>query len=763
MLSQNRVELGSVGCFHSLHPQDIHFFLRQVLGDAGLLFGLFMLAVNIWLNDFKARRGRHECALSGLQCTGESAVKIFIQSSILMMLPVLALMGCSKEQPRDTPQAALHPEEFLLQDIAWIDPYSYMLDLKHPDAVQYIAHEQQYFAEQTESWGLKLKRMMSELNAQLPAERKTKPIVAGGFEYHSEIKQGDQHAVIYRRQTTFTGEQQVVIDLNKLSNGADYYALGGFSISPDERIVAFTEDRVGDGNHTLRLRDLDSGLVTTVAGGLKPDLAWHGDTVLAVDKEMNSVVAHLPEGQKFVIYREPDPAFTLSLRTARDRETVMITSESHRATEIRVLSPDGELQLIAPRLAGHRYRLMIGIDHMTVLSNYGRAEYAIALVQSGELDPGDWQFYELDLPGSVVDFEHFNQHLLVQVRNRLKDNLVLIEPVTGHQQSIFSAGAGESLRLMRPADGAQSGFQFRKRSLIQPERRYRVDVSEKAAYEIDSDSAVGNYIGDQYRVEEHWLSVRDGAEVPVTLVYKAGAPLASRPLYLTAYGAYGISLPMTFDPTRLPLLNRGVVLGIVHVRGGGDLGNAWHFSGRHLNKKNTFNDLVDVTNKLVASGIGHPEMLAARGASAGGTIMGVVANEAPALFKVLVADVPFVDVITTLLDSTLPLTESDILEWGDPEVPADASYLFEYSPYHQVREQAYPHLLVQASRNDGRVGMHEALKWMARLRERTTGGALQLIDIEDHSGHLGASDQYLRRRKQALEYTFVLQGLGLKD
>jgi oligopeptidase B len=734
-----------------------------VLSNAGFLFGLFILAGNIRLSDFKAQRGRHEFAPSVLQCAGESAVKTFIKKSILMIVAVLALWGCSKEQPRNTPQAASHPKEFLLQDIAWIDPYSYMLDLEHPDAVQYIAREQQYLAKQTESWGLNLKRMMSELNAQLPAERKTTPIVAGGFEYYSEIKKGDHHPVFYRRLRTLAGEQQIVIDLNKLSNGADYYALGGFSISPDEQTVAFTEDRVGDGSHTLRLRDLDSGLVTTVAGGLKPDLAWYGDTVLVVDKETNSVVAHLPEGQKSVLYREPDPAFTLSLRTARDRETVMITSESHRATEIRVLSPDGELQLIAPRLAGHRYRLMIGADHMTVLSNYERAGYAIALIQNGEVDPSDWQFYELDLPGSVVDFERFNQHLLVQVRNRLRDELVLIEPVTGYQKSIFSAGAGESLRLMRPADGAQSGFQFKQRSLIQSERLYRVDVSEKAAHEIDSDSALENDIGDQYRVEEHWLSVRDGAEVPVTLVYKAGAPLASRPLYLTAYGAYGISLPMTFDPTRLPLLNRGVVLGIVHVRGGGDLGDAWHFSGRHLNKKNTFNDFVDVTNKLVASGIGHPEMLAARGASAGGTIMGVVANEAPALFKVLVADVPFVDVITTLLDSTLPLTESDILEWGDPDVQADASYLFEYSPYHRVRKQAYPHLLVQASRNDGRVGMHEALKWMARLRERTTGGALQLIDIEDHSGHLGASDQYLRRRKQALEYTFVLQGLGLKD
>ncbi|MBT3831057.1 MAG: S9 family peptidase [Gammaproteobacteria bacterium] len=690
-------------------------------------------------------------------------MKIPNKTSILVIVPVLVLWGCSEEPPRNTPRAESHPEEFLLQDISWIDPYAYMVDLEHPDAVQYIAHEQQYLAEQTEPWRPKLKGMMSELNAQLSIERKTTPVVTGNFEYHSEIRKGHQYPVYYRRPKVLPGDQQVVIDLNELSNGADYYALGGFSISPDEQTVAFTEDRTGDGNHTLRLRDLDSGVVTTIADGLEPNLAWNGDVVLAVEKETNSVVEHMPDGQKAILYRETDPAFSLSVRTARDRKTVVITSESHRATEIRVLSPGGELQLIAPRQEGHRYRLMIGADHMTVLSNYKRPEYAIALIQEGEVNPSDWQFFELNLPGSVVDFERFDKHLLVQVRNRLRDELVLIEPVTGYQQSILATGAGESFRLMQPDHGAAPGFQFRKRSLIQPERRYRMSVSEKVVREIDSDSAPGNYLRDQYRVEEHWLSARDGTEVPVTLVYKEGAALASRPLYLTAYGAYGVSLPIAFDPTRLPLLNRGFVLGIVHVRGGGDLGEAWHFSGRHLNKKNTFNDLVDVANRLVESGIGHPEMLAARGASAGGTVIAVVANEAPALFKVLVADVPFVDVITTLLDPTLPLTESDILEWGNPDVPADARYLFEYSPYHQVRAQAYPHLLVQASRNDGRVGTHEALKWIAKIRERTTGGALQLIDIEGHSGHLGASDQYLRRRKQALEYTFVIRGLGLGD
>jgi oligopeptidase B len=690
-------------------------------------------------------------------------VKIFNKISIPIIVPVLLLWGCSKEQSRDTPRAESHPKEFLLQDISWMDPYAYMVDLEHPDTEQYLAQEQQYLAERTESWGPTLKRMMTELNAQLSTERKTTPVVSGDFEYHSEIRKGNQYRVFYRRQKVLDGDQKVVIDLNELSNGADYYTLGGFSISLDERTVAFTEDRTGDGNHTLRLRDLDSGVVTTIAEGVGPNLAWSGDTVLAVHKKTNSVIEHFRDGQKVTLYRETDPAFSISITTARDRKTVMITSESHRATEIWVLSQGGELQLIAPRQEGHRYRLIIGADDMAVLSNYRRAEYAIALIQEGEIDPRDWQFYELDLPGNVVDFEYFDKHLLVQVRSRLRDELVLIEPATGNQQSILSAGAGESFRLMQPSYGVEPGFQVKKRSLIQPELRYRVDVFEKVAHEIGSDSAPENYLSDQYRVEEHWLPARDGVEVPVTLVYKKGASLASRPLYLTAYGAYGVSLPIVFDPTRLPLLNRDFILGIVHVRGGGDLGDGWHSSGRHLSKKNTFNDLVDVANKLVEFGVGHPEMLSARGTSAGGTVIGVVANEAPTLFKVLVADVPFVDVITTLLDPTLPLTESDILEWGDPDVRADANYLVEYSPYHQVREQAYPYLLVQASRNDGRVGMHEALKWMARIRERTTGAALQLIDIQDHSGHLGASDQHLRRRKQALEYTFVLRGLGLED
>lgn len=683
--------------------------------------------------------------------------------SIFIVVPVLVLWGCSKEQPRKTPRAVLHPEQYFLQDMSWVDPFSYMLDLDHPDTVQYIADEQQYFVEQTESWDPKLRRMMSELNAQLSVEKKTTPIIAGDFEYHSEISKGNQYPVFYRRHRDMTGDLQVVIDLNELSNGSDYFDLGGFAVSPDENTVAFTEDRTGDGNYTLRLRHLGSGVVTTMARGVEPNPAWNGDAVLAVENETNSVVEYSGEGKKTILYQESDPGFSLSVRTARDKKTVMITAESHRATEIRTLMPGGELQLIAPREDGHRYRLMIDDDHRTVLSNYKRAEYAIALIQEGQVDPGDWQFYELDSPGNVIDFERLDEHVLIQIRNKLRDKLVLLEVTTGYQESVLQAGAGERFRLMRPDRSDAPNFQFRKQSLVKPELRYRYSVAEKVAYEVDSNPVPANYDSDQYRIEEKWLSVRDGTEVPVTLIYRDGAPLASRPLYLSAYGAYGVSLPIVFDPTRLPLLNRGFVLGIVHVRGGGDLGDAWHFAGRHLRKENTFNDLIDVANRLVESGIGHPEMLAARGASAGGTAIGVVANEAPGLFKVLVADVPFVDVITTLLDSALPLTQSDILEWGDPAVPADADYLFGFSPYHQVREQAYPHLLIQASRNDGRVGAHEALKWIARIRERATGGALQLIDIEDNSGHLGASDQYLRRRKQALEYTFVLQGLGLED
>ena len=210
-------------------------------------------------------------------------MKISSKISILVIVPALLLCGCSKEQPRKTPRAESHPKEFLLQDIAWVDPYFYMVDLEHPDTVQYIADEQQYLAEQTGSWGPSLKRMMAELNAQLSVESKTTPIIAGDFEYHSEVRKGHQYPVFYRRQREMIGDQQVVIDLNKLSNGADYYALGGFAISPDEHTVAFTEDRTGDGSYTLQLRHLESGVVTSIADGVEANLAWSGDAVLAVD------------------------------------------------------------------------------------------------------------------------------------------------------------------------------------------------------------------------------------------------------------------------------------------------------------------------------------------------------------------------------------------------------------------------------------------------------------------------------------------------
>ena len=690
-------------------------------------------------------------------------MKIFNHIVVLRFVPLIMLVGCSEEKLSEVPRAQLHPEKFHYRGISWNDPYSYMLDLKHPDTLQYVADEQRYFFEQTLAWESKLAEIISELNDQLSTERKTVPIVVGDFEYHSKVSTGTQYPVYYRRPKGSNQDFQIVLDLNELSSGTDYYSLGGFSISGDQRTVAYTEDLTGDGSYFLRTRDIGVGTITTLALHVSETVSWNGDSVLGVDKSTNSVFQYRPDGEKLLLYEELDRAFSLKLRTARDRKTVIITAESHRATEIRILPLGGRLRLVSPREDGHRYRVMVEDDQTTVLSNYKRDGYSLALISDAGDDPDDWNFYDLEVSGSVVDFESFGRHLLVQVRNRLKDELVVLDLRTGDQRRILTGDKGESFRLMQGSRGVNPGFRFIKESPIKPARRFGLREDNQQAYKIDSDQAPKSYNAELYQIEERWLIARDEVEVPVTLIYKKGGSLAKRPLYLTAYGAYGISLPRTFDSTRLPLLDRGFILGIAHVRGGGDLGDAWHASGRHLYKKNTFNDLVDVAYRLIEGGIGHPEMLAARGASAGGTIAGVVANENPKLFKVIVASEPFVDVFTTLLNPELPLTKSDILEWGDPSNAVDAKYLFAFSPYQQVREQAYPSLLVQTSINDGRVGMHESLKWMAKIRENARGSSLQLIDIKENSGHLGASDQYLKRRKQAFEYLFVMRALGLKE
>ena len=464
------------------------------------------------------------------------------------------------------------------------------------------------------------------------------------------------------------------------------------------------------------------------------------------------------DGGSDVVFQEADPAFTLSVVSAGDDGTLLITSESHSTTEVMRLVHSGELQTIAARKEGHRYRVRGNNQKLLILSNLNNPDFGIALA-----DPGDsierWWFVDTPSISRITDFEPVTSGIYLHTRDGMRHGIAFLSLEDLVVRQIYDADVGEQIAFHTP--GPQGELRFWRRNPVIPDRYLQVSTDGREV--VLSDGLLPpDFDQDRYALEQIEIAARDGAMVPVTISYREDAPLDQRPLLLTGYGAYGLEQDLRFDPSRLPLLRRDVIVAWVHARGGGDLGAQWRSAGRGFNKTNTFKDYEDAARSLPELGYGMPGKLAGRFASAGGAIAGYVINESPQLLSAVVTRAPFVDVVSTLLDDSQPLTASDRLEWGDPRDPDTIAFMKSYSPYDNVREQAGPNLLIQAGLNDRSVPIHEALKWLARLRFQHSEEALMLIDIEENSGHLGATDQYLRRQQTALELVFLFNSLGIR-
>jgi len=672
---------------------------------------------------------------------------------LIFLLLLLMLSACSKETEPASPRA---------DRSSLADPYAYLADAADPATIDYVNAEQEYLRNRTKDWARDIDAIAREINRDLPVTRQSPPVVFGEYEFSSRIAKGTQYPVYYRARPG-DGQQEVLLDLNDRAAGSDYYRLGGFALSPDGSLLAFTEDRTGAGEFTLHVRNLVSGVTQEVAEGVSASTGWNDNQVIYIaGREVLAQKLGEPPGEKpgmalDVLYREDDPAFALSIATTADPE-VMLISESHSTTEVWRLLPGGDLQSIGGRIDGHRYRAKVVAGRLIVLSNLNNPDFGIAFAEPG--DPLEqWWFLDDVSWLRISDFEPADNGVFLHVREGTRHGVAFIDYQDLNLQRLFSADTGQQLAFHTlTADG---NLRFWRRGLIDPDSYWEITSDANQAMLFREPSPPG-YDAGQLVTEQRWIPASDGEQVAVTLLYRAGLPLAERPMQVTAYGAYGLEQDMRFDPNRLPLLRRDFILAWLHVRGGGELGATWREAGRGMNKKQTFLDFQDAVSGLIASGVGAPGLLAGRFASAGGTIGGYVINESPELLSVITMRSPFVDVVGSLMDDAQLLTASDRLEWGDPREPAVLEAQLAYSPYQQVGTAPGPDLLILAGDNDQSVPLHEPLKWLAKLRYSQRGEALMLIDIQQNSGHLGATDQYLRRQQAALELVFIFNSLGIR-
>jgi oligopeptidase B len=599
------------------------------------------------------------------------------------------------------------------------------------------------------------------------------PVPIDDWFYASRIAEGQQYPVLVRRPGRVDAPEEVLLDLNEMAEGTEYFSLDGWLPSPDHRFLAYAANETGGIEGTWFVKDTRTGQTLPDRFDLTAAVEWAADsrTLFSVRQDAALRPFELwrhtlgdPTADR-MLYREADENLSLWVSKTNSGAFLVAGSFGSDTSEMRFLPadrPDGGLQLLAPKRRGVLYWIDHHGDDFLVVTNDGAINFKVMTAPIADPSPANWR-----------ELIPHNPDRLIENAIPFARHLAIFGPEKGIQQVWVHEFAGGETRPVAFDEAVYSVFPYDNRrydtdelwldytSLVTPSTILELDMATGERSVLDRQVVVGGYDPARYRSERIEAVAADGERVPVSLVMRADLPDGPRPLLLNGYGAYGISYPVFFDSSAISLLDRGVVVAIAHVRGGQDLGRRWYEEGRLLKKKNTFTDFVAVAEHLIDAGRTSPDRLAAQGGSAGGLLMGAVANLRPDLFRAILAHVPFVDVLRVMLDPTLPLTTGEFTEWGNPTDPVFYDYIASYSPYDNVAAQAYPNLLITGGLEDDQAPYWQPAKWTAKLRATKTDDTTLLLRMNMGAGHGGDSGRYDALREQAHDMAFLLAQLGL--
>jgi oligopeptidase B len=684
------------------------------------------------------------------------------------------------------PIAPRHRTETRIHGIVLADDYAWLREKENPEVVAYLEAENAYADAQMAPLAPLRDQLYQEMLSHMKQTDVSVPYRDGGWWYYTRTEEGLQYAIHCRKRGNAAGPdaeapEEVILDGNVLADEFAFFAIGAIDISDDGRWLAYSTDTRGFRQYTLYIKDLETG--ETLPGEVERvgSLCWAADNrslFYTVEDELQKRQYQLwrhmlgtPHAQDVLVYQDDDERFNLGVGRTRDGKFLVVESASHTASECHVLPadrPDGSLRLISPRQDEHEY----SVDHRHGLwfirTNDGGRNFR--LVTAPEATPDREHWTEL-IPHRdnvmLEDVDLFSGFLIACER---EDGLPRLRPWRFAGDGVEAAPTGE-IAFPEPAYSAHphvnrifdtTAFRYAYQSLVAPSSVYEYDVAAGASTLLKQLEIPGGFDRTLYASERVHAKAADGVEVPVSIVYrKDKREPGKNPLYVYGYGSYGYSLPLGFNSNRLSLLDRGMVMAYAHIRGGGDLGKPWHDAGKMLVKRNTFTDFIVSVEHLIAAGYGDPDRVAVEGGSAGGLLMGAVANMRPELFRAVVSHVPFVDVMNTMLDASLPLTVPEYEEWGDPNNEAYFRYMLSYSPYDNLRAANYPSMLVKTSLHDSQVMYWEPAKYVAKLRTLKTGNNPLMLVTNMQAGHGGASGRYDYLKEIALDYAFVLRELGI--
>ena len=702
-----------------------------------------------------------------------------------MKLPVvfLALLGSAAHaQPLQPPVAPRIPYTVKSPQGDRVDEYHWLRDddpkAKRADIMAYLRAEKAYADSYLAPLQPLKSRLVAEMRARIKEDDSTVPYYENGYWYRRQFAQGAEYPVYLRRAGTPTAPspsagEEVLLDVPKLAEGKAYYRVGGWAVSPDNRWLAYVEDTQGRRMYTLRVRDLSTGalLPEAIPGVLEP-LVWAADnrTIFYIKQDPQTLqsgpvlrhVAGTDPSEDVLVYDEPDKTLFTTVQRTASREFVMIFIEGFDTTEVRVVptaEPQAQPRVVLPRRDGVRNYA----DHLrgrwVIRTNDGARNFRLVEADGKELVP-----HRKD--AALDNFALFDGAIAIQERVA-GNSRVRVLPWGGAQVRDMHAPADEGAFVMALRDNpepAATYVRYSYASLVSPRTVYDLDLrsGERHLRKVDP---VPTYDRSKYRSERLWAPSRDGKRIPVSILYRPDRVKrnGAAPLLLDGYGAYGYSNDPQFDLRVISLVDRGFVYGIAHVRGGAELGQDWYEDGRLLHKKNTFNDFVDATDFLVRERYAARDKVFAEGASAGGLLMGAVANQAGNRYRAIGLRVPFVDAVTTMLDETIPLTANEWTQWGDPRVKGVYEYILSYSPYDNIARKDYPALFVSTGLWDPQVQYYEPAKYVARLRALKTDKNPLVFHINMEAGHSGKSGRFEALDERALQYAFFLHLLGIED
>ncbi len=657
-----------------------------------------------------------------------------------------------------------------------VDEYYWLRDKASPEVIQYLEAENAYTEAVTKDLQPFADLLYQEMLGRIRQTDLSVPVRRGDYLYYARTEEGRQYTIQCRKKGNMEAGEEILLDLNELAEGLQFLSLGSSSVSNSQDLLAYTTDITGFRQYTLHVKDLKTGATLSDTAERVTSLAWAADdatifytTEDAITKRSDrfwrlSLGSASPE----LVYEEPDELFRIGCGRTKDRQFILLESAATDSREYRYApasQPLAPFQVLVPREKDHKYDLEHRDGLFYIRTNRDAKNFRVVTAPVANPEPANWR-----------EFIPHRPDVLLEALEMFRDYLVAVdkaEAVNHLRIHNFSTGEWRNLSFPEPVYAAfpagnveydTSLLRYSYQSMITPPSVFDFDMATQEKTLLKQQEVLGGYDPAQYVSERLWATARDGVRVPVSMVYKRGFPRdGASPLFLYAYGSYGIGMPAGFSSHRLSLLDRGMAYAIAHIRGGDEMGEAWHDDGMLMKKTNTFFDFIDTAEFLIQEKWTSPDKLVIEGGSAGGLLMGAVVNLRPDLFRAVHTAVPFVDVMNTMMDASLPLTVGEYLEWGDPNERAAYDYMRSYSPYDNLTARSYPAILVTTSLNDSQVMYWEPAKYVARLRTLKTDKNPLLLKINMGAGHGGSSGRYDKLRETAFEYAWLLRQVGISN